>query len=146
MSTIDINGDLALWDLEPGKVEVRAPRRPGGTYRHYRIYYAPTDIGGGTIRVRFTSNQRDRDTKFNREENLRIHHDGSPAFIEHMGKRSNAESVNSNLKRELNADRAHSYGADRNYFDLLGFAIRRNIIALWEHDNRARQHAPPLAA
>jgi hypothetical protein len=60
VSVIDINGDLALWDLEPGKVEVRAPRRPGGTYRHYRIYYAPTDIGGGTIRVRFTSSQRDR--------------------------------------------------------------------------------------
>lgn len=143
VARIDVNGDLDLVPLEPGKVERRG--RPGN-YRFYRRHPAPASIGGGTIRVRYTSDQDDRDAKFNREENLRVHHAGSPAFDEHIGKRSMIESLNANLKSELDQHRAHSYGHDRIQFDMYGFALRRNAIATWAHTRRQTDHAPPQAA
>ena len=113
-----------------------------GTFRTYVEYEVAHPRGGEpqTLRER-TYNDPDKDS-FNRAENIRQIPPGDPDYERLKGRRSDAEAANRQIDADLYLRRAHSVGAYRQLFDLIGFAFAQNSLARHRH----RAHKPLAAA
>lgn len=117
--------------------QIRRRRNKDGTFRFYADYVVPDTLGGGAIRnepLHITA--QDRTSGFNRTEHLRGIPPGDEDYDRLYPRRSDAESIHRYLDDTMFLSRAHSNGADRQFVDLLGFAIVVN--ALSAHRARAK--------
>jgi hypothetical protein len=109
--------------------------------RWYSDYRLPDDLGIGVVTVRLHADAKDAARKFNRTENVRPIPPDDPAFDELFRRRNDAEAINRALEDTLWLNRAHSVGHRRQLFNLLGYAVMVNSLAV----ARAKR-STPLAA
>lgn len=139
LGELDENGDVVFRRLERVKVR-RSPNRDG-TCRFYVEYRLPPDKGGGILRVRLDTTAEDKARKLNRSEHLRAIPTDDADWARLYPRRSDAESINRALDDTLWLRRAHSKGRLRQLFELIGFALMTNALAVYRHGRSALSRA-----
>jgi hypothetical protein len=129
--SLDHNGEQVLSECTRTKTIRRA--NDDGTFRFYNEYETPA---GDKVLMRLDTTEQDKARKLNRSENLRQIAPNDLDFKRLYGRRSDAESINRALDDTLWLRRAHSKGAARRAFNLLGFAIVTNAVACYLHERR----------
>jgi hypothetical protein len=127
-------GDLHFTEL--ARVRTHRNADKSGRYRWYNDYRLQEHHGGGVITVRLHGTPADEARKLNRTENVRVIPPTDPDFANLYARRNDAESINRNLDDTLWLRRAHSVGHDRQLFNLLGYALMVNGLALHRHRRR----------
>jgi hypothetical protein len=122
------------------RIKTSKPRKSGACYNEYVV---PAEFGGGVIRLRVTSDDQDRASKFNREEWLHAFAPGDPDYERLYGRRNDAESGNASLDNSMPRERAHSVGRPGILMNLITWAFYKNAQARALHAQRA---GPPAAA
>ena len=141
--TFTVDGEPITAPLARVKTERRG--RPGA-HRFYNVYTVPTDLGGGTIRLRLDQAEDDVATGFNREEHLRAIPPDDPDHAAIYGRRNDTESGNRLLDDSMLRERAHTVGWRRQLLDVMCWAAVRNAVAVWQHCPDCVGVDPPLAA
>lgn len=131
LGEVDECGEIVFRRLESAKVIRRENR--DGTYRWYAGYRLPDEMGGEVILVRLDTTDDDVVRKFNRTEHLRAIPTDDPDWTRLYPRRSDAESINRALDDTLWLRRAHSKGRRRQLFELMGFALMTNALAVYRH-------------
>lgn len=117
----------------------KSRRKASRTWRWYGLYELPTELGGGTVRLRLDVSDEDQAVGLNRTEHLRAIGPGTSDYERVYPRRADIESINRFLDDTMWLGRAHSVGGRRQRVEILGFALMVNSIAL----HRARSAAPP---
>ena len=125
---VDVDGEIHDRFLKRIQTKCKESRRDG-TYSWYSRYPVPEDLGGGEVWLRHLSDDDDRRNKFNREENLRVISPLDDVFPPMHGRRQDSEAINDLIEQTLWKNRAHSYGADRQFWDLVGLAMLMAVSA-----------------
>lgn len=139
LGELDDTGEVCFVRLE--RVKVRRAANRDGTFRFYVEYRLPAAKGGGIIRVRIDTTTEDDERKLNRSEHVRAIPTDDPDWDRLYPRRSDAESINRALDDTLWLGRAHSLGRMRQLFELMGFALMTNAIAVHRHAQRALSKA-----
>ena len=139
LGELDDIGDVHFRRLERSKVLKRD--NADGTSRWYVEYELPADKGGRRVRVRLDTTDKDRARKLNRSEHLRGIPTDGPDWARLYPLRSDAESINRALDDTLWLRRAHSKGRHRQLFELMGFALMTNALAVYRHGRQALSRA-----
>lgn len=139
LGELDECGEVVFRRLE--RVKVRRLANKGGTYRWYVEYLLPADKGGGVVRVRIDTTAEDDARRFNRSEHVRAIPTDDPDWARLYSRRSDAESINRALDDTLWLRRAHAKGRHRQLFELIGFALMTNAIAVARHGQSALSRA-----
>lgn len=133
--------------FELTRVGVRPNRKTGeqrvyGTFRAPDVAAVPMSLRGATVMIRLNQTDSDRARSigkgrvYNRVKYLRPFPEGSDTFIELFGLREDAESDNNLLKQSLWNKRSHSVGMGRQWVDMLGYRLNRNIRAAMAFEKR----------
>ena len=139
LGELDEAGEVVFRRLE--RVAVKRHLNRTGGHRFYVEYRLPADKGSGIVRVRLDKTTQDAATKFNRPEHLRGIPTDDPDWDRLYPRRSDAESINRALDDTLWLRRAHSKGRHRQLFELMGFALMTNALAVYRHSNSALSRA-----
>lgn len=140
LGELDETGEVVFRRLERVGVKRRL-NKGGGLYRFYVEYRLPADKGGGIVRVRIDTTTEDGVRKLNRSEHVRGIPTDDPDWFRLYPRRSDAESINRALDDTLWLRRAHSKGRHRQLFELMGFALMTNALAVYRHGSRALSRA-----
>lgn len=133
-------GEVVFCRLERVAVKRRL-NRGNGRYRFYVEYRLPADKGGGNVLVRIDTTPEDTARKLNRSEYVRGIPVDDPDYARLYPRRSDAESINRALDDSLWLRRAHSKGRLRQLFELMGFALMTNALAVYRHGRCALSRA-----
>lgn len=134
---LDEEGEVVFRRLDRLGVK-RRQNRGDGRYRFYVEYRLPAEKWGGkTVRVRIDTTTEDATRKLNRSEYVRGIPMDDPDWERLYPRRSDAESINRALDDTLWLRRAHSKGRLRQLFELMGFALMTNALAVFRHGARA---------
>ena len=136
LGELDETGEVVFRRLERVAVKRRV-NRGNGRYRWYVEYRLPADKGGGIARVRLDTTTQDDARKLNRSEYVRGIPTDDPDWFRLYPRRSDAESINRALDDTLWLRRAHSKGRVRQLFELMGFALMTNALAVYRHGKGA---------
>ncbi|MEO6629296.1 MAG: hypothetical protein ABIP03_12095 [Aquihabitans sp.] len=128
LKEVDVEGEIHDRFLERVQTKNKKCERDG-TYSWYGKYAVPNDLGGGYIWVRHLSDDADDWNNFNREENLRVISPLDRDFPAMHGRRQDTESTNDLIEQTLWKKRAHSYGGERQFWDLFGLAMLMAVTA-----------------
>ncbi|MGI8686289.1 MAG: hypothetical protein ACR2MO_14575 [Acidimicrobiales bacterium] len=132
-------GEVVFCRLD--RVQVRRRANRDGTYRFYVDYRLPPEKGGGIVRVRLDTTDEDTARKLNRTEYVRAIPTDDDDWARLYPRRSDAESINRALDDTLWLRRAHSKGRKRQLFELMGFALMTNALAVYRHGRSALARA-----
>lgn len=133
------DGSPLLTPLLRIKTSKPAPKT-GRCYNEYRV---PLDHGGGTVRLRLTSDEADRVNGFNREEYLSAFPAGDSDYDRIYKRRNDAESGNNTLDNSMLRERAHSIGRAGIRLNMITWALYKNAQTRALYASRA---GPALAA
>ena len=123
----DIDGNAKPIQLD----RIRTLHRTSKTrHRYYNEYTVPDRFGGGTIRLRLTSDDTVEANEFNREEHLRAISRLDPDNARIYGRRNDTEALTSLLDSSLPNGRAHSVSVAGIFMDLIALRAWRNAVAL----------------
>jgi len=137
---LDEAGEAVFTEIR--RIKTLRRQNADGTWRWYNDYEVPADAGGGMLRIRLDTTEDDRAKRFNRTEHAPSR-PRTPDYARLYPRRSDAESINRALDDSMWLGRAHTVGHARQRFDLIGYALRVNSLAV--HLRRA-QAPPGLAA
>ena len=136
---LDETGEVVFRRLE--RVSVKRRQNRTGGYRFYVEYRLPPEMGGGLVRLRIDTTTDDAARKLNRSEYVRGIPVDDPDYERLYPRRSDAESINRALDDTLWLRRAHPKGRLRQLFELMGFALMTNALAVFRHGTGALSRA-----
>lgn len=138
---LDDGGNAHLRPLVREKVMPR--QNKDGSFRWYMTYRLPADKGGGRVSFRLDRHPEDRTRRLNRTHWMRAIPTDDEDYERLYPRRSDVESINRALDDTLWLRRAHSKGRVRQLFELMGFALMTNAVAVY---HRRRELLSRLAS
>lgn len=133
-STLDDSGRLVLSEPLARHQIRRYGRGRRGGYRFTLGVTVPSPRGDFTAWI--SPHPQPGDSTHGRPDQLRLIHETDPYFQTLYGLRNDSESINSNYKRTLVADRAAALGWRRQVLDLLSWALLTNTLAEHQYGER----------